>query len=62
MNEEPDQSHVMTQWKQDVCCLSNNDRFGQSRYCKKCGGKDYMCGGAGSRWQSITLQNDCIGE
>jgi len=60
-NDEPNNSHEMTKWVSAICQLSNNDRFGQSRYCKKCGGKDYKCGGAGSRWQSISLQNNCIG-
>lgn len=57
--QEPHPTHDMTEWKSTICELSNNDRFGQNRECKKCKGRDYRCGGAGSRWQDRQLLRPC---
>lgn len=59
--QEPHSTHSMTDWKSTICQLSNNDRFGRSRVCEVCGGRDYLCGGAGSRWQDTCLSNPCEG-
>ena len=57
--QEPHQSHKMTDWEGTICQLSNNDRFGRVRHCKICEGRDYLCGGAGSRWQDKELLAPC---
>lgn len=57
--QEPHNSHDMTEWEQTICCLPNNDRFGRRRYCKRCEGWDYLCGGAGSRWQDKFMAMEC---
>jgi len=57
--QEPHPTHKMSEWEQTICQLSNNDRFGRARQCLKCDGEDYLCGGAGSRWQSSCLSKPC---
>ena len=60
--QEPHFTHSMTDWRSTICQLSTNDRFGRKRKCKKCGGQDYLCGGAGSRWQDSFLARPCEGQ
>jgi len=57
--QEPHETHDMGEWRSTVCQLSNNDRFGRVRRCSICGGRDYLCGGAGSRWQDRELLKPC---
>lgn len=58
MDSEPHDTHEMSEWKQDQCDL-NTPRFGWSRQCTACGGEDWKCGGAGSRWQDEQLSRPC---
>ena len=59
LDQEPHVSHRMSVWASTICQLSNEDRFGRMRKCLKCDGEDYLCGGAGSRWQDSMLQKPC---
>lgn len=60
--QEPHESHVMTEWQSTICQLANADRFGRRRICTICEGEDYLCGGAGSRWQDTWLGDPCVDE
>lgn len=57
--QEPHESHKMGEWESTICQLSNSDRFGRVRHCETCGGRDYLCGGPGSRWQDKGLLKPC---
>jgi len=59
LTQEPHGTHNMTEWESTICQLSNNARFGRCRECRNCGGQDYLCGGAGSRWQDKNLCKPC---
>lgn len=59
---EPHKTHKMGEWSSTIVACASNDRFGQVRKCKVCGGRDVKAGGAGSRYFDEILLSTCYGD